>query len=1727
MSSSEAYRVGNAASAWSDTMAPLPVQQAMWLEQQFAGHVERYVTGDLVWIDAPLDPDRFATALSRAVAEADGLRLRVTVEQGQMLLRVAPAGPVALERVDLSAEPNPAMAATAWMQTALAVPIPLDAPCLYRFALLRLGPAAWAWARVFNHIAADARGRAALTARTAALLSPSPGPAPAPFAEALAAASRYRDSQRYADGLAYWRARLANLPPLLFPASAPPRPSARVGFEVAPAVVADLRATASRLAVSLPRLLLALSGRCLLSTLRREAVTIGVQMDLRPGARFRDTVGCFATPLPVPFAAQAEESLDTIVQRLDQALRRDVRHRMAPTHLLARDVRAGGAPLFDVMFNFLPAPAPCVVGGVAWRTSNASHGSANRLLLTIAELDAGQRLEIRLDHDPGVLSEAEAHRLATALEQTLCASLQTQQALPLLPPQMEIFTAATLFPMSSAYTISTALWLDGPLDPARYARAWNAAIADSEAWRLRLVLNAQGVFQIVMPPSQHDVPVVDLSGEPDPEAAARQALRAAPRRVILPTDPTLVRMQLYRLAANRHMGVLTYHHVIADGAVRHSLFQRLCATYAGTASPPRHGRLIADVARDFTAYRQSSAFAEDAAHWQARLAELPAPLVAAGPYDGVFGGVGREARERFTLADFQGIEAVAARLGVAPFRVLLTLIGIALARAHDRDALTISVHVHNRDAPDLADSDAHLAGQIPFRFESAPGTPLGEAIRATSAAYSRDRAHRRFPSDALRTLSSGGGRLADVSFNYLRGSARYDLGEVSGFAESESAGFFLPWKFDVRDAADPNGLLVTINYDAELVAPALARGVAEALQLLLRSAGDALATPAADLPILPPADEATLLARARGPVRDLPGQATLPALIAAQALRRPGAIAVQDAAEAIDYRTLQTRAEALAATLAGAGVGAGAVVAVALPRGVALVVALLAVQQAGATFLPVDPTYPAARVAWMLADSACALVLTVAAMAANLPPEVAQLRLDAALPPARGEPPAPDPAAIAYILYTSGSTGQPKAVRVAQRSIANLALWGAELLGEDLLDGMLFATALVFDVAMFELFSPLVAGGRLVVAENLLSLPDARLLDQVRVVSGSPTVLAALLRSGRLPKDMRCVVSAGEALSRDLAERLLAARPGLRLVNAYGPTEATVYASTADIRPGEPDAPPIGQAINNMALYVLDRAGRLLPDGAVGELCLAGVGVAEGYLNRPELTEARFVPNPFGPGRLYRTGDRVHWRADGHMAFLGRADTQLKLHGVRIEAGEVEAALEARPDVGAAVVGVHQSDETTRLVAWVVPAKSALDPAALREYLLRNLPSVMVPASFVMLPRLPLTVSGKLDRAALPPPPRTPASPCARRAPVTAMQRAVFDLWCDVVELDDVRTAAFGIDDDLFDLGGDSLAAVLLFSAFEAKFGVAIPPGTFVHGITVARLADLLAAPHHDAGPGRVLELQPHGAGRPLFFIQGIGGNPINLYALARTFGATRPFLALKGGWNDAEAGPQSIEALAARYVGVLRARQPHGPYLLGGYSFGATVAFEMAQQLHRAGTSVGLLALIDASPTGYRVGWRRAPMAAARWLANLPGWVREDLLVSGWAVAVANVKRHLRVLGRRAWGDRGPDIARVLDTRRLTADEFETHLRHFLAAEAYQPRPYPGEITVLSARTQPLMRFTSEDSLGWHALAHGGVVVRRVPGNHLSLMRSLSVALNALLDTADPPAAAAPATVR
>ena len=766
--------------------------------------------------------------------------------------------------------------------------------------------------------------------------------------------------------------------------------------------------------------------------------------------------------------------------------------------------------------------------------------------------------------------------------------------------------------------------------------------------------------------------------------------------------------------------------------------------------------------------------------------------------------------------------------------------------------------------------------------------------------------------------------------------------------------------------------------------------------------------------------------------------------------------------------------------------------AVCLERSLALPVAALAVLKAGGAYVPLDPGYPAERLRFLLEDTGAAAVVTVARHRPVLEEltDLPVLCLDEAT--ATSVEAGPLPLAMAeslvYVLHTSGSTGRPKGVAVPHRAVVRLVreTGYAQFEGETFFGFAPFS----FDASTFEIWGALLNGGRLVMAPagalSLAGLGEVLRREQVTTLWLTAGLFHQMVEEemGSL-RGLRQVLAGGEALSATHVRKMLGEAPGVRLVNGYGPTESTTFAACHPLSLGSVRSAsvPLGRPIANTSVYLLGRDGRPVPAGVAGELCIGGDGLARGYFGRPELTAERFVPASGLPcavpgARLYRTGDLARWLPDGNIDFLGRLDGQIKLRGFRIEPGEIEAALAAHPDVreSAVLVAAEGASGERRLVAFGAARDGAkLAAESLREDLRRRLPEHMIPSAFVVVDALPLTTNGKVDRRALAR--RAEEEPRSRGegeylAPRDALEQRLALLWEELLAVSPV-----GVYDDFFALGGHSLLAVRLLARIARELGRELPLSVLFQAPTVEGLAALLRdgeSPPSSTAASPLVALTS-GTEAPFFCVHPIGGTVFCYRELARRLGPDRPVYALQArGLQAGEEPRERIEEIAAAYVAAISSLQPAGPYLLGGWSFGGLVAFEMARQLQAAGERVDLLALFD--PTTPEGAAPPAPIDEA----TVRRVLAQDL---GGLAGLATLA--------------GETEANPAPRERLVR-LYGTHLR---AATSYRLSPYVGRISLFLPE-----RAHRDTAPAWTAVAAGGLDVTTVPGDHYTLLRTPQV---------------------
>ncbi|MFE7610624.1 non-ribosomal peptide synthetase [Streptomyces celluloflavus] len=1165
-------------------------------------------------------------------------------------------------------------------------------------------------------------------------------------------------------------------------------------------------------------------------------------------------------------------------------------------------------------------------------------------------------------------------RLAGASSRPALTARPRPEILPLSYAQQRLWFIGQVEGPSATYNIPVGVRLRGALDVAALERALGDVVLRHEALRTVFPVH-EGV------PRQHVTAgpagrLVTVCDRPVSEVVGHVfdlATELPVHGYVLPGD-----------APAEHVLVLVLHHVASDGWSLRPLLRDLAQAYGARClgRAPEWDALPVQYA-DYTLWQREllgsegdadSPLARQLAFWQETLAGLPdeLSLPVDRPRPAVASHRGEVARFAFDSGLHLRLTELAQEHGVTLFMVLQAALAALLNRFGAGEDIPIGSPAAGRTDEALDELVGFFANTLVLRVDLSGRPSFHELLGRVRAMNLAALAHQDVPFE----------RLVE-ELNPARSLARHPLFQVM-FAYNNTAEATLEFpgldaefapvsqdgvaKFDLlfgigeqRDAEGrPAGIEGGLEYATDLFDGETAARMTNALGRLLAAVVRAPDAPLATLGLLSDADRRRLL-RDRNDTDHAVPFVSLPDLVRQRAARTPGAPVVIDGDTVLTYGELDARAARLAGRLAAAGAAPERLVAIALPRSADFYVAVLAVLSTGAAYVPLDPRHPAQRIAAILDEAAPVLMLTDGRAdrpAADCP----VVRIDA--DGDHGErPSAPVPVTrghAAYVIYTSGSTGAPKGVVVTHGGLRNLlvSLAGQVPLNEG--DRLLAATTPAFDMAVPEIYLPLVTGAAAVVADDDTVRDPAALAAlieraAVTVVQATPSLWHALLSERpEAVRGLRMLVGA-EALPPALAAELH--RWGSEVTNLYGPTETTVWSTAA--RLGAAGPPAIGRPLLNTRAYVLDRDLNPVPEGVTGELYLSGEGLARGYLGRAGLTAERFVACPFTAGaRMYRTGDLARWRRDGELECLGRTDHQVKVRGFRIEPGEIETALTGRAEVAQAVVMAREdAPGDIRLVAYVVgeDPSDAPDGTELRRFCAAALPSYMVPSAVVVLDALPLNPNGKLDRAALPAPDY--AAPSPGRGPRTPLEEVLCGLFADVLGVPDV-----GIDDSFFDLGGHSLLATTLLSRVRSVLGAELSIRTVFESPTVAELSGRLGAKTSHDALDVLLPLRSRGTRPPLFCVHPAAGISWVYSGLLRAVDAAHPVYGLQSSGLTGQA-PESVGEMAEDYLRRIKEVQPAGPYHLLGWSFGATVAQEMAVRLQAEGDEVALLALLDGYP--------------------------------------------------------------------------------------------------------------------------------------------------------------------
>jgi amino acid adenylation domain-containing protein len=1329
-----------------------------------------------------------------------------------------------------------------------------------------------------------------------------------------------------------------------------------------------------------------------------------------------------------------------------------------------------------------------------------------------------------------------------AAEQLLRESAAAGTHLAIYPcsqAQQRFWFEEALHPRNPGLNVAVRWQLIGELSDAHLDAAWRLLVARHPSLRTSFDELDGEPAQIVAPRVEFGVRVIDLRHLDEPQRLA-EAARLARREAQATFDITVAPLiRATRLVIDHRTSTLlvTAHHTVCDGwsvGVLARDMGEICAALQSGAAPalPQLPISYSDYATWEQGYIRAPGVLEAEADYARTLLrgyqqfellpDFPRPAVQSAN-----GAIASLLLDR-KLTD--GLAAIARTNGCTLFVAALSALFTLLHRYTGETDITLGTQVAGRDDEDLENVVGCFINTIALRADLAGDPPFSEMLARISDGVSDAFEMRHVPLERLiqavrpkRDLS----RNALFSVNFIFQRSFITNATYGDFAlvdlPSSSAGAL--YDLNIFMVERPEGWRAACEYNTDLFAPETIDGLLTRFCNVLRAVVSDAAQPLSRIAVLSAADRTSLVVDANRTKADYPANETVTQIFAAQVARSPHAPALVCGDQTLTYAELDAAANRLAHELLLRGVERGTRVGVLLERSPQLVIALLAVLKTGAAYVPLDPAYPRERLAYIMGNAKLTTVVTHSALTDRLTSAHSFIAVDAeAALIARHSDAALAEAVrsedVAYVIYTSGSTGRPKGVAVGHRALMNL-LWAMrERPGITASDTLVAVTTVSFDIAGLELFLPLIAGAELVIAVESDSLDGAALLrvlqgSRATIMQATPVTWQLLIDAGWRGEPRLKMLCGGEALPRVLAQQLLERSP--ELWNMYGPTETTIWSAAVRVTP---DFGPvlIGPPIANTQFYVLDPNGALVPPGAPGELHIGGDGIALGYFERDELTRERFVPDLFGPianAKMYRTGDIVRARAGGCFEFLGRTDHQIKLRGLRIEPGEIEAALLREPGVAEAVVVAGADAAGVQSLRAYVVAKAGLAVTGawsltLRTALAATLPAYMLPAPIVVLPALPRTPNGKIDRAALPAVVLEAGGESAD-PPATHVEIALARIICGLIEREQI-----GRHDDMFALGFHSLLAVRLIAQIVQQFGVKLPLRALFDNPTVAALAGRIGAapvaPPPVAVDQAIAAIHPNGARTPfVFFHNDLWAAGLYCRRLAAITGPAQPFFAIAPHGTNGLPVLTSIEAMATDYLARLRTIQPHGPYRIGGFCAGGLVAYEVARQLQARGETVEQLILLNTSAPAPRATFFGDAILRAIGLdARLKPDIRERLcwnVVRLFDAIGHGPKTTLRFLARRVRATLARSSGTANDRlnepyfveKRRGAAETENYFANLIAAYTYHPKPCDGDLILIWGSDQPA---TSDDTTtGWAGLARNVTVVP-VRGDHSSPIR-------------------------
>ncbi len=1324
---------------------------------------------------------------------------------------------------------------------------------------------------------------------------------------------------------------------------------------------------------------------------------------------------------------------------------------------------------------------------------------------------------------------------------------------PLTFNQQSLLFLSRLNPSVSTYNLSDAMRLRGKLNQEAFQQALERIFARHDSLRTTFVeIDGEPKQQIS---ASQSLPLSERDFTQFPKTEREvEALKFLSAEIACPIslEQSLSKFVLVKLDEQEHILLVMIHHIVSDGSslgIFWNEFAQLYASYDRQQLPQ-----LAELPIQFGDYaawslQQEQDFSQQLQYWKKQLAAAPALLEipADRPRPAVQSFQGAQLSNVFSARLQNELKALNKSEGVTMFMTLLAAFNVLLARYTDQDDLVVGAPVAGRTRTETESLIGFFVNTLVLRSDLSGNPTFSELLRRTKETTLDAFSNQDFPFEKLvaelrpeRSLSHN--PIFQTAFA-LQTETNLSV-KITGLELSPFKISAVTSKFDlflsVSETAD--GLRTTIEYSTDLFDEVTMQRLMQHYQNLLEGIVADPSQHLSDLPLLSSAELQQILIEWNDTATEYPKEMCLHQLFEAQVESTPEAVAIVSGEVNVSYYELNRRANQVAQVLRAVGIKPDTLIGLFTDRSVEMVVGVLGILKAGGAYLPLDSGYPQARLQYMLNDAKAPVILTQTALRSRLPETASNIICldEKGIFSQQSEENLPNlnkAEDLAYVIYTSGSTGQPKGSAIIHRGVSRLVI-KTNYIQLDSSDAMAQVSNISFDAATFELWGALLNGARLVIINQDIALSPKEFATQLRdqkITTMFLTTALFNLLSRETPTafaTLKTLIIGGDTCDPGCCREVLKNGAPERLLNGYGPTESTTFAAWHHIKNIGEGSIPIGRPISSTTIFILDRYLNPVPVGVPGELYIGGDGLAREYLNQPEMTKDKFRVSGFGfrdphsdipasikksgadgflpetrsskpETHLYKTGDIARYLPDGSIEFIGRKDHQIKLRGFRIELGEIETALLAHPAIQEIVLMVDTGKNDKKLVAYYVAA-TTLAVSDLREFLKQRLPDYMIPSAWVRLEQFPLTPNGKVDRKKLPKADQLLNE--AKPELVVAkdeLEVRLISIWEEILGIHPISTR-----DNFFELGGHSLIAVRLFSAIKTAFGKQLPLAVLFQSPTIAQMAELLRAQGWEPSWNSLVPLRVNGTASPFFCIHAVGGNVLEYNKLVQYFDSDHPFYGLQAVGLDGNTAPlTSIEEMAAHYLQEIRQLQAHGPYYLGGRSFGGSVAFEMAQQLHDQGERVALLAMLDTYPLGWLKLFSEAEAQEfqQKFLRLRFNQHCRNLLALNLKGKVHYVLSKAQFKTRRIkniWWQLKKKFTQNSDS---SLDNILRKIEeiNYLAVRKYVPQTYAGKVTFFCAQAEVSV---AENITGWQHLATGGVEIVRIPGDHQTMIKEPQV---------------------